>query len=102
MSSGGSRDGKTSSGGSDRGGGGVGGAGGGGGGPGRSGFAGAHVGAGEGGRGGGDASSGSAAGVIFPGNWDQMTVAQRQNWHKNRRKRMNKARAASIDLSRLA
>ena len=48
-------------------------------GPGRSGFAGAHVGAGEGGSGDGDASSEGAAGVIFPGNWDQMTETQRRN-----------------------
>jgi len=85
----GSVDGNVSSGGSDRGGGGVGGGGGGGGGPGRSGFAGAHVGAGEGGSGDGDASSEGAAGVIFPGNWDQMTETQRRNWHKRSRKKMS-------------
>ena len=37
-----------------------------------------------------------------PNGWDQMAVAQRQNWHKHRRNKEIKARAASRDLSRFA
>ena len=37
-----------------------------------------------------------------PKSWDQMAVAQRQNWHKHRRKKEIKAWAASRDLSRFA
>ena len=102
---GGSGDGNASSGGSGSGGGGGSGGVGGGvgvGGPGSSDFGGFDVGAGEGGSGDGDASNRSAAGVIFTGNWDQMTETQRRNWHKRRRKQMNKARTVSLGLSRPA
>ena len=41
-------------------------------------------------------------GARLPGNWDQMTETKRRNWYKNRRKRENKARVASLGLSRSA
>ena len=37
-------------------------------------------------------SQGAHGGTTTPKEWDQMTVAQRQNWHKHRRKKEIKAR----------
>ena len=39
-------------------------------------------------------------GAATPENWEQMSGTQRQKWHKHRRKKEIKARAASMDLSR--
>ena len=47
-------------------------------------------------------ASGAHGGAATPEDWDQMTVTQRQKWHKHRRKKEIKARAASMDLSRFA
>ena len=50
----------------------------------------------------GGPSQGAHGRTTTPNGWDHMAVAQRQNWHKHRRKREIKARAASRDLSRFA
>ena len=50
----------------------------------------------------GGSTQGTHGGTTTPNGWDQMTVAQRQNWHKHRRKKEIKAWAASRDLSRFA
>ena len=63
---------------------------------------------GDGGGGGGDVggssrgASGAHGGAATPENWEQMSGTQRQKWHKHRRKKEIKARAASMDLSRFA
>ena len=45
-------------------------------------------------------ASGAHGGAATPENWEQMSGTQRQKWHKHRRKKEIKARAASMDLSR--
>ena len=45
-------------------------------------------------------ASGAHGGAATPEDWEQMSGTQRQKWHKHRRKKEIKARAASMDLSR--
>ena len=70
----------------ERGAGGVGGVGGGGGGPGRSGFGGAHVGAGEGGRG----TGAHPPALPKPGGYAQMTKTQQRHWRKKKKRAKKK------------
>ena len=66
------------------------------------------AGGGAGGGGGGDVggssrgASGAHGGAATPEDWEQMSGTQRRDWHRHRRKKMSKARAASVGLSRNA
>ena len=63
---------------------------------------------GDGGGGGGDVggssrgASGAHGGAATPEDWEQMSGTQRRDWHRHRRKKMSKARAVSVGLSRNA
>ena len=47
-------------------------------------------------------ASGAHGGAATPEDWEQMSGTQRRDWHRHRRKKMSKARAASVGLSRNA